>query len=321
MADLEDHIPSKSLSLIAEGRKVALATVISTWGSAPRPIGSQLAITEDGAFFGSVSGGCVEGAVILEAQDCIASETCRILQFGVADEDAFAVGLACGGDIEIIVEPVGIGTGIDRSILEDLSQSYTERRPSGYQINTQTWERTSFETSNITLQKPQKIGEVYSHIQMPNPRLVIIGAVHISQHLSNMAQRAGFDVFINDPRDSFATPERFPSQIFLTGWSDEALDALGLDQFTAVVTLTHDPKIDTPALTCALKSQAFYIGALGSKRTHSKRLDTLQVEGFSQSEMARIHGPVGLDIAARTPAEIAVAILAEVIDALRKMNA
>jgi xanthine dehydrogenase accessory factor len=142
--------------------------------------------------------------------------------------------------------------------------------------------------------------------------------VHISQNLSPMARMAGYEVFMVDPRDSFATPERFPDDTFVDAWPDDALQGIGLDAHTVVITLTHDPKIDTPALGVALRSEAFYIGALGSRKTHAKRVAELTAQGFSEVEVGRIHAPVGLDIGAKTPAEIAVSILAEVIERQRK---
>lgn len=318
MADMEEHMPTKALSMLADGNGAALATVISTWGSAPRPVGSQLAISEDGTFYGSVSGGCVEGAVIIEAQDAIKDGKCRRLHFGVADEDAFAVGLACGGKIDILIEPINDQAGLSVANLHQLSDAYASRKFAGYKVNTNTWQRTSLDGSPLTARKSKLDGDTYTHVQAPNPRLVIVGAVHIAQHLSKMAKMAGFDVYINDPRESFATEHRFPLQNFIEGWSDEALEAAKLDDYTSVVTLTHDPKIDTPAISTALNSEAFYIGALGSTRTHGKRTEELLAQGFDQDQINRIHGPVGLDIGAQSPAEIAVSILGEIIKTLRQ---
>lgn len=315
MRKLNDHMPSVALDYISAGKGAALATVISTWGSAPRPVGAQLAIDSDGNFEGSVSGGCVEGAVILEAQEAIAQGTCRVLEFGVADEDAFAVGLACGGNIKILVEPVEVGNGPTISELKQSIRAMAERRAFAYRVYLESWTREVIPAQDT---ETSLTDEAFSNVVKPRRRMVIVGAVHTAQSLSIIAELAGYEVFLIDPRDSFASDERFPNHTFLDGWPDEALTQLGLDAHTAVVTLSHDPKIDTPALSTALASEAFYIGALGSTRTHAKRLAELSGLGFSEQDCARIHGPVGLDLGAKTPAEIAVSIMAELTHTLRK---
>lgn len=160
-------------------------------------------------------------------------------------------------------------------------------------------------------------GSVFLAVDVPPPRMLVIGAVHISQALAPMARLAGFDVTILDPRTAFATPERFPDVPVIAEWPEEALPAYGLDPFTALVALTHDPKIDEPAIAAALRAECFYVGALGSRRTHAKRVERLAAAGLSQEAIARIHAPIGMDIGASSPAEIAVAVLAEVIRALR----
>jgi xanthine dehydrogenase accessory factor len=155
-------------------------------------------------------------------------------------------------------------------------------------------------------------------VQTPAPRLTLIGAVHISQALAPMARIAGLDVTIIDPRTAFATPERFPDTLVVAEWPDEALAAAPLDSFTAICLLTHDPKIDDPALMTALNADCFYIGALGSKKTHARRLERMRSQGFGEAELARIHAPIGLDIGAVSPAEIAVSILGEIVASLRR---
>jgi xanthine dehydrogenase accessory factor len=160
-------------------------------------------------------------------------------------------------------------------------------------------------------------GSVFLAVDVPPPRMLVIGAVHISQALAPMARLAGFDLTILDPRTAFATPERFPDVPVIAEWPEEALPAYGLDPFTALVALTHDPKIDEPAIAAALRAECFYVGALGSRRTHAKRVERLAAAGLSQQALARIHAPIGMDIGASSPAEIAVAVLAEVIRALR----
>ena len=322
----QETIPETAFRWIGEGRQVALATVVKTWGSAPRPVGSQLVVDADMAFEGSVSGGCVEGAVIMEAVEAMQDGTCRILSFGVSDDTAFEVGLACGGQIEVMVEPVGIGQGPSVEELSAPVEARAARRPVLWEVNTETWERqllprdpaddereTLFRTD-----KSAREGDLFRGVHNPPLRLVIVGAVHIAQPLVQMARLAGYDIVLSDPRDSFASAERFPGETFLDGWPDEALAAFGLDTRTAVVTLSHDPKIDTPALQTALSSEAFYIGALGSTRTHAKRVAALTEAGLSEAQIARIDGPVGLDIGAASPAEIAISIMAEMTERLRR---
>lgn len=324
MKPSSNHMPTVALDFIANGRAAALATVISTWGSAPRQAGSQLAIAQDGAFFGSVSGGCVEGAVIMAAQEALSDGQCRVLDYGVADEDAFAVGLACGGNIRILVEPIGIGNGPDQQMVVALAKAHSSRQPIGYQVNTATWERILIDADNpdhaALFAQDRSIVEdnVFTGIFNPSLKMVIVGAVHITQSLAAIARMAGYSVFLVDPRDSFATPERFPEDTFVDAWPDEALKQIGLDARSAVITLTHDPKMDNPALEVALNSDAFYIGSLGSKRTHAKRITYLQNAGFSEDQIAKIHGPIGLNIGSKSPAEIAISIMAEVTERLRK---
>jgi xanthine dehydrogenase accessory factor len=318
MTQNHDNMARVALDYIQAGKGAALATVISTWGSAPRPVGAQLAIAADGAFQGSVSGGCVEGAVILAAQDAINDGKCRVLDYGIADADAFAVGLACGGDIQILVEPIGVGVGPDKRLVEEMAMAAETRQAFACSVNLDDWSRQRLDATDCM---PGKQGNIYTHVVNPRFRMIIVGAVHITQNLSPMARMAGYETFLIDPRDSFATQERFPDDTFVDAWPDEALAQIGLDTHTAVITLTHDPKIDTPALAVALRSDVFYIGALGSRKTHAKRVAELLGLGFADAEIARIHGPIGLNIGAKTPAEIAVSILAEVTECLRTWQA
>jgi xanthine dehydrogenase accessory factor len=308
-----EHMPSVALGYLEQGQGAALATVISTWGSAPRPVGSQLAIAQNGAFQGSVSGGCVEGAVILEAQAAIADGKCRVLNYGIADENAFAVGLACGGDIRILVEPIGVGSGPEKQLVEAASKATKARKPFAYSVDLNSWERQQIDPEK---QQTELSGNVFTQVSTPRLRMMIVGAVHITQSLSPMAKMAGYDVMLIDPRDGFATKERFSDDVFIDEWPDKALENIGLDAHTAVITLSHDPKIDTPALAVALGSDAFYIGALGSRKTHAKRVKQLQDLGFDDVNIARIHSPIGLNIGSQSPAEIAISIIAEVTECL-----
>ncbi len=319
-----DNTIEIALEWLAAGKAVALATVVETWGSAPRPVGSQLVISGEAEIMGSVSGGCVEGAVVEEALEALESGACAVLDYGIADEEAFAVGLACGGNIRILVEPVGVGQGPDLPLLEALAKRRAARMAVAYVVNLQSWERAllgpadALVAERFSTDKSGLEGVWFSGIHNPPLRMVIVGAVHIAQPLVQMARLCGFDVALNDPRVAFASALRFPNETLLHDWPDEALAGLGLDARTAVVTLSHDPKIDDPAILEALKAPVFYLGCLGSSRTHAKRVARLEAAGVSAKNIVRIHGPVGADIGAKTPAEIAVSIMAEITERLRR---
>ncbi len=319
----------------ADGLGVSLATVVTTWGSAPRPAGSLLAANERGEFAGSVSGGCVETEVIREARRAIADGEPRSLRFGVSDERAFEVGLACGGTIEVHVARLGRG-----AVLEPLLARIAARDPVVL--------ATDLATGDVELVDPRARGEAIDAalaeaareaaerdatgrveaggrawlLRPFNPaiRVVVCGAVHVAQALVPMIRLAGYDAVVVDPRRAFATEARFGNVPIACAWPDEALARIGLDRRTAVVTLTHDPKLDDPALAAALRSEAFYVGALGSRISQAARRDRLRAMGFGDAELARIHGPIGLPIGARSSAEIAVAILAEMVAELRSRD-
>ncbi len=315
-----DQIAETALEWHRTGRGAALATVVETWGSAPRQPGSQLVIDAEGRIMGSVSGGCVEGAVITEAQDALTDGQSRVLTFGVSDETAFSVGLACGGTIRVLVEPVG--AGMPAQMLADLVAARATRQARAYQVNLQSWERRLTDGADVAARMPSdksgmEEGDWFVAIHNPALRMAIVGAVHIAQPLCQIARACGYDVTLIDPRGAFASAERFPGEHILDDWPDEALAALGLDARTAVVTLTHDAKLDDPAIRAALGSDCFYLGCLGSARTHAKRVERLTEAGFAD-QIGRIHAPVGLDIGAKTPAEIAVSVMAQVTQVLRQ---
>ena len=318
--DRFDNIPETALRWHDEGKGAALATVVQTWGSAPRRVGSQLAISGAGEIEGSVSGGCVEGAVVAEALDAISTGKPVMLEYGVSDGDAFAVGLACGGTIRVLVEP--IGPVMPLQVLRDLVLARDARVPVAYITGKDVERRLVRDGFDDRFRMDrsgfEEDGETFVAIHNPPLRLIIVGAVHIAQALVPMARIAGFDPLLIDPRESFGSADRFPGETILHDWPDEGVQAYGLDSRTALVLLTHDPKLDDPALEQALKSHAFYIGALGSTRTHAKRVERLRESGFSEAEIGRIHGPVGLDLGAASPAEIAVSILAQMLMVLRK---
>ncbi|MCY3984907.1 MAG: XdhC family protein [Roseovarius sp.] len=315
-----DNIPEVALSWHNQGRGAALATVTETWGSAPRRVGSQLAISGTGEIEGSVSGGCVEGAVVAETLDAIEAREPLMLEYGVADGDAFAVGLACGGTIRVMVEPVG--TVMPVEMLEELVAARAARIPVAYVTGMNVKKRLSkdgFERRfRMDRSGYEEDGETFVAIHNPPLRLIIVGAVHIAQALVPMARIAGYDPLIIDPRESFASENRFPGETIRHDWPDEGVQAYGLDGRTALVLLTHDPKLDDPALEQALAGNCFYIGALGSARTHSRRVERLLRKGYADELIKRIHGPIGLDIGAAGPSEIAVAILAEMTKVLRR---
>ena len=323
-----DLIPEIALEWLRDGG-AALATVTRTWGSAPRPVGSQLAVSSDSKIAGSVSGGCVEGAVVAEALDALVDGMPRIIDFGVSDDDAFSVGLACGGQIEILVEPAGIGKGLSEELLVQLVEARSNKRAVALMTNVRTWERRMADGTGGTeidnaanemmrLDRSGFAGDWFICVHNPPLRMIIVGGVHIAQPLVQMAQIAGYECVIVDPREAFASEARFPDMRISHDWPDEAIDSESPDARTAIVTLTHDPKIDDPAIRAALNSDAFYLGCLGSRRTHAKRIDRLAEAGISEADLARIHAPVGLDIGARSPAEVAVAVMAEVTASLRR---
>jgi len=315
-----DDIPETALAWHRAGKGAALATVVQTWGSAPRRVGSQLAISGQGDIAGSVSGGCVEGAVVAEALDAIDAGRSVLLEYGVSDNDAFAVGLACGGTIRVLVEPVG--SAMPEAVLHELVAARAGRQPvacvTGAGLTPRLVREGFAERFRMDRSGMEEDGTTFVAIHNPPLRLIVVGAVHIAQALVPMARIAGFDPVIVDPRESFASPERFPGESLLNDWPDEALRAVGLDARTALVLLTHDPKLDDPALEVALDSDVFYIGALGSTRTHAKRVERLRARGLSEARIGRIHAPVGLDIGAAGPAEIAVSVLAQMLRVLRR---
>lgn len=314
--------PEQALAWVDAGKSAALATVIETWGSAPRRVGAQLVVSGAGEMEGSVSGGCVEGAVVVEALDLVASGGVQVLEYGVSDGDAFAVGLACGGNIRILVEPIGTG-GMPVEMLRELVAARAARTPVAYEVALDGSHRalvTEGHADRFRMDRSgvSEDGKTFVAIHNPPLRLVIVGGVHIAQALVGMARGVGFDPFVVDPREAFGSAARFPDATLINDWPDDALAEVGVDARTAVVLLTHDPKLDDPALEVALKTSCFYIGALGSTRTHAKRVERLTAAGFGPDDIARIHGPVGLNIGAAGPAEIAVSILAEMIQRLRQ---
>jgi xanthine dehydrogenase accessory factor len=287
--------------------RMAIATVIATWGSAPRPRGSHMLVHEDGRFEGSVSGGCVEGAVLHAAAETIADGQMRRLAYGVADESAWEVGLPCGGQIELLVQPVTKG-----GFAPDLFDRIAASRARGEALTL----TTDLATGESRIGDDPGDGRFVNRYTPPR-RLLIVGAVQIAQSLASIARELDVAPVVIDPRGRFLTEERFPGVPLDDRWPDEAIAALKPDAATAVVTLSHDPKIDDPALIAALASPSFYIAALGSKRSHAKRLERLQAAGVTGEALARIDAPAGLAIGAQGPAEIALSIATGMIRAFR----
>ncbi len=324
-----DDVLAEAARWLRAGKAVALASVVSTWGSSPRPPGSLLAVNADGRFVGSVSGGCIEGAVVEQALEVMKAGTPRLLDFGVTDEMAWEVGLACGGEMKVLVEAIPDTRLIDRLLTERPVALVTDIQSGASTLVGLRNLEGALALDNETLKAArQALAQDRSDtvaqdgamllVRVFNPplRMIVIGAVHIAQTLAPMATLAGFDVTVIDPRGAFATAERFPGVRLISKWPDEAMAEIEPDLRTAVVTLVHDPKIDDPALEAALRSDAFYVGALGSRSTHGKRVVRFKERGFTDRDLARIHAPIGLNLGGRKTPEIAVAILAEAVAAL-----
>lgn len=308
----DDRILDLAVEWHQSGHDLAIAIVIQTWGSSPRPAGSVMIIRDDGHIEGSVSGGCVESAVMQAANDVMINATATQLNFDVADEDAWQVGLSCGGAISVWICASTAKTSHMADLFVYIKTQFTQQQAVVIDCHIDQHMMTIARTDQPanTLSGD---GTCFRLSVDPQPRLYIIGAVHISQHLAPMAMAAGFDVNVIDPRISFINEARFPDTTLIKDWPDDILDAAALDHMSAVVTLTHDPKLDDAALRIALHRPVFYIASLGSRRTHAKRCDRLKQDGFTDEQLARISAPAGCDIKARTPAEIAVSILAELI--------
>lgn len=283
-----------------KGAPLALATVVSTWGSAPRPRGSHMLVHGDGRFEGSVSGGCVETDILATAAEVIAGAPAAVKRYGVADAAAWEVGLPCGGEIAVLVQPVS-----EAGFPPELFDAIEAARGAGRALDVAT---------DLAAGRSGAGGEgEFVNRYDPPRRLLIVGAVQIAQALAGLAREMGIRTVVIDPRGRFLTPERFPGVTLDDRWPDEAIEALRPDPATAVVTLSHDPKIDDPALLAALAGPTGYVAALGSRKSHAARLERLAAAGVAPADLARIEGPAGLDIGAIGPAEIALSIAASMI--------
>ncbi len=283
------------------GAKLALATVVSTWGSAPRPRGSHMIVHQDGRFEGSISGGCVESDVLHRAAEVIAGRAAHVATYGVADGDAWDVGLPCGGEIAVLIQSVG-ADGFAPDLFDRIEAASARGRALTLATDLAT---------GVTREQAGE-GDFLNRYDPPR-RLLIVGAVQIAQSLSVLAHTMGITPVIIDPRGRFLTEERFPDIELDDRWPDEAIAARHPGASTAVVTLSHDIKIDDPALEAALRAPTGYVAALGSRKSHVARLERLGVLGFGPDDLARIDGPAGIDIGAVGAAEIALSIAAGMV--------
>ncbi|MDP1028519.1 XdhC family protein [Sphingomonas sp. KR1UV-12] len=288
-----------------QGEPMALATVVSTWGSAPRPRGSHMLVHADGRFEGSVSGGCVESDILQTAAEVIAGAPFQLKRYGVADASAWEVGLPCGGEIAVMVQPVS-AEGFDPELFDRIAAA----RDNGDALTVHTDLTTGHSDQRVL-----ETGEVFVNRYDPPRRLLIVGAVQIAQALAGLARELKIDTVVIDPRARFLTEERFPGTTLDDRWPDEAIAAWRPGPATAVVTLSHDIKIDDPALIAALATDAAYVGALGSRKSHAARRERLAAAGVAPERIDRIDGPVGIDIGAIGPSEIALSIAAAMVGA------
>ncbi len=327
---------------IADGNKsIALATVVQTWGSSPRRAGAKMAITPDGKITGSVSGGCVEGAVFEEGVDVLKSNRPKLLHFGVADETAWDVGLACGGSIDIFVQPLSLtffeslhSVLVDEQAAVAVTVIQGPNELLGSELLMHNDGRTIgsirddlnpmvLKIANETLAagesrrvKVNEDVEVFAEAILPPPTVIAVGGVHITIALMVLAKTLGYRTVVIDPRSAFGNETRFPhADRLIQKWPQDAFHEIPITRSTAIAMLTHDPKLDDPALKIALPSEAFYVGALGSKTTQAKRRQRLLDEGLTEEQLNRLHGPIGLEIGAGTPEEIAMSIMAEIVAA------
>jgi xanthine dehydrogenase accessory factor len=325
-----------------DGRKTALATVIKVSGSSLRPEGSKMLLSSDGSISGSVTGGCVEGAVFEETREVLQTGSAKLLSYGVTNEQAWEVGLSCGGSVEIFVESVDtpawqevyekIAEALENNLLAVVA-TIVKGTQTGWKLFIQkdgaatgTLGGKEIDSELIkALPENWATHQPFTHTLsdgdvvfidfiVPPPRLVIIGASHIAIPLVALANTLDYRTIVVDARSAFATRERFPhADELIVGWPTEVLEKLNIDAATCVVCLSHDDKLDNPSLLYAINSDARYIGALGSRVTTANRMSTLREEGATEDQLARIHAPVGLKIGGRSPAEIALSIMAEIV--------
>jgi len=306
MDSVDLDVLKRSAAWIDEGRPVLLVTVVKTWGSSPRPEGAMLAVRDDGLVVGSVSGGCIEDDIIDRTRRLGMTQTaCEAVTYGVSADEARRFGLPCGGTIQLVLEPLTRDSGI-RALLREIEAGHLVSR------------RLDLLTGEATLHPAEAVdgldfdGKTLTTIHGPRYRMLVIGASQLSKYLAQIAVGLGYQVTICDPRDEYTETWDIPGVAVVRTMPDDTVRAMRLDERCAVVALTHDPKLDDLALMEALKSRAFYVGALGSRANNAKRRERLREVDVTVEEIARLHGPIGVYIGSRTPPEIAVSILAEV---------
>ena len=296
---------------------VALATVISTWGSAPRPAGSRMAISQSGKIAGSVSGGCLEGEVFEQAQAILKGKPARLFHYGVSDDLAWTVGLSCGGEVDVLVEPL---SEVHRNLMAALEaetpvvlQTVVDDSPGARRLLKPPDPQID---ALLEQENPVRRDGLFLEPFPRPPELFIFGGSHVAIPLTRLANALGFRVTVVDARSKFADAQRFPeARRVIHAWPDEILKDLPIDSSTYIVILTHDPKFDDPTITAALRGRPRYIGAIGSRKTHRERVARLTAAGVSAKEIERVHAPIGLDLGARTAEETALAILAQMVAA------
>src|SRR5690242_21655510 len=306
MDSVDLDVLRKSAQWVDEGRRVLLVSVVKTWGSSPRPEGAMLAVREDGLVAGSVSGGCIEDDIVDRTRrEGQRATKCEVVTYGVSADEARRFGLPCGGTVELVLEPLTRESGI-RALLREVETGHLVAR------------RLDLRSGFATLHPAQATeglafdGKVLRTIHGPRYRMLVIGASQLSKYLAQIAVGLGYDVTICDPREEYSETWDVPGVRLVRTMPDDTVQAMRLDERCAVIALTHDPKLDDLALMEALKSPAFYVGALGSRANNAKRRVRLQEFELSEQQIARLHGPIGLYIGSRTPPEIAVSILAEI---------
>jgi xanthine dehydrogenase accessory factor len=306
MDSLDLQVLGQAREWRAADHAVWLVTVIETWGSAPRPPGALLAMRDDGLVVGSVSGGCVEDDLIDRVRNGERVAMPSLITYGVTKEEAARFGLPCGGNLRLVQEPLGATSWVDE-VLE---------RTARHELVARVVDLASGTVRVESARRGEAFGfdgKTMRALYGPRWRMLVIGAGQLSRALAQMALGLDFEVIVCDPREEYHLTWDVPGTTFSTAMPDDLAIELQLDPHTAVVAVTHDPKLDDLVLLEALKSPAFYIGALGSRGNTAKRKDRLAMFDLSEAEIERLHGPIGLDIGSRTPAEIAVSILAEVV--------
>lgn len=310
-----------------QGKRAAIATVIDVERSAPRGPGSLMALSEDGQIAGSVTGGCVEPDVVIAAEDVIAGGPAVVRDYGYSDDDAFAVGLPCGGAVRILIDAMDpdIVGALAEAVRDETSLGVVTRISGphlGDRIVTNMRGADADAGALIAAGESGTVGtgddERFVLTVAPRPRMYIFGAIDHASSLATMGKFLGYRVTVCDARAPFVTPERFPdADELVVRWPHELIAEAVIDERSAICVLTHDTKFDVPALHAALKTPAGYIGAMGSRKTTARREERLREEGVTDAELARIHAPIGLKISSRTPPEVAVAVAAQIIQTMR----